>query len=122
MVLAYSEHLNLAPILRTSSLEYFVIVKEQVYPEQVEYFNSKLSFIDNQIQSRFKNIDINISLERFARIFQLSCEGADIFHFGLHDFDYPANETALTASLLLHDDDFLGLVRNEEVKYYTLTA
>ena len=40
----------------------------------------------------------------------------------MHDIEYPDGESALTASLLLHDDDNLGLVRNDEVKYYTLTA
>ena len=40
----------------------------------------------------------------------------------MNDFEYPDSESALTASLLLHDDDNLSLVRNEEVKYYTLTA
>jgi len=39
----------------------------------------------------------------------------------IHDFEYPDNESALTASLLLHDDDNPTLVRNEEVKYYMLT-
>jgi len=65
-------------------------------------------------------VDINISLECFARIFKLSCDGVEIFYFILHDFGYPDGESALTPSHLLHDDDNLGLVRNEEVKRYTL--
>ena len=40
----------------------------------------------------------------------------------LHEFDYPDGESAHTASILLHDDDNPAFVRNEEVKYYTLTA
>ena len=67
-------------------------------------------------------MDINISLERFARIFKLSCDGVEIFHSTLHDFEYPEDECALTASRLLYDDDNPGLVRNEEVKHYTLSA
>ena len=68
------------------------------------------------------NVDINISLEHFARIFKLSCDGAEIFYSDLHDFEYPDGESTLTASRLLHDDDNPGLVRNEEVKRYTLPA
>jgi len=71
VVLVDFEHLNLAPILRTSSLEYFVTIKEQVYPELVQYFYSNLTFHDNRIQSRVKNVDINITLERLARIFSI---------------------------------------------------
>ena len=67
-------------------------------------------------------MDINISLERFVRIFKLSCNGVEIFYSNLHDFEYPDGETALTASRLLHDDDNPGLVRHEEVKRYTLSA
>jgi len=40
----------------------------------------------------------------------------------LDDFEYPNGESSLTASLLPHDDDNPALVRNEEVKYYTLTT
>ena len=46
----------------------------------------------------------------------------DIYNVDLHDSDYPDGESAHTTSLLLHDDDNPSLVRNEEVKYYTLTA
>ena len=52
----------------------------------------------------------------------LSYEGVDIYNVDLYDFEYPDSESTLTASLLLHDDDNLALARNEEVKYYTLTA
>ena len=67
-------------------------------------------------------MDISISLERFVRIFKLSCDGVEIFHSNLHDFEYPDDESALTTSCLLHDDDNPGLVRNGEVKRYTLPA
>ena len=40
----------------------------------------------------------------------------------LHDFEFPDGESALTASRLLHDDDNLALVRNEEVKRDTFHA
>ena len=62
--------------------------------------------------------DINISLDKFACLLYLSCEGVDIYNIDLYDFEYPDGESALTASLLLHDDDNPTLVRNEEVKYY----
>jgi len=52
----------------------------------------------------------------------LSYEGVDIYNVDIHDFEYPDGEPSLNASLLLHDDDNPGLVRNEEVKYYTLTS
>jgi len=65
--------------------------------------------------------DINISLEKFASLLHLSCERVDIYNVDLHDFVYPEGESAHTASTLLHDDN-PDLVRNEEVKYYTLTA
>ena len=52
----------------------------------------------------------------------MSCEGVDIFNLTFHDFEYLDDETALTASRLLHDDDNLVLIRNKKVKYYTLTA
>ena len=88
----------------------------------VQYFYYNLFFVDNHIKSRVKNADINISLERFARIIKLSCDGVEIFYFDVHDFKYPDGESALTASHLLHDDDNSDLVRNEEVKRYTLSA
>ena len=66
--------------------------------------------------------DINIFLDKLARLLLLSCEAVDIYNVNLHDFAYPDGESAHTASILLHDDDNPALVRNEEVKYYTLTA
>ena len=120
IVLTDFEHLKFTLILRTSSLEYFVIIKEQVYPEPVQYFYSNLAYYDTWIQFCVKNKDINITLERFAQIFQLSSEGVDIFNLDLHDFEYPNGETAFTTSRLWHDDKNWTLVKNEEVKYYTL--
>ena len=120
VVLADFEHLNLANILISNSLEYSVTIREQVYPELVQVFYSNLTFDDNRIQSRLKGVDINISVERFGQNFQLSCEGVDIFNLTFHDFEYLDDETALTASRLLHDDDNSALVRNEDMKYHTL--
>jgi len=67
-------------------------------------------------------IDINISLENFARLLHLFYDGVDILNVNLHDFKYPDGETALTTSLLLYGNENPTLVWNEEVKYYTLTA
>jgi len=122
VVLNDFEHLNLASILRTSSLEYFVSIREPVYPSLVHYFYSNLSFESNHIRSRVLGRDIDISLQEFAHHLHLSCEGDDIYNLDLHDFVYPDGESSHTASTLLHGDDNPGLVRNEEVKYYTLTA
>jgi len=122
VVLSDFEHLNLTTILGSSSLENFVTIKEPVYPALVQYFYSNLSFEQNHIKSRVLGKDIDISLQQFARHLYLSCEGVDIYNVDLHDFEYPDGESAHTASTLLHDDDNPGLVRNEEVKYYTLTA
>ena len=72
------EHLNLANILSTSSLENFVTIKEPVYPELVHYFYSNLSFQHDHIRSRVIGKDINISLEKFAHLLHLSCKGVDI--------------------------------------------
>jgi len=85
-------------------------------------FYSNLSFRENIIHSRVKNFDIDISLEGFTRILHLSCESADIFNLDFDDFEFPDDEIALTASRLLYDDDNPGLVKNEKVKYYTLTT
>ena len=52
----------------------------------------------------------------------LSFESLDIYNVDIHDFEYPDAESALTASLSLHNDDNPAFVRNEEVKYYTLIA
>ena len=89
----------------------------------MQYFYSNLTFQNNHITSRVLGKDINISLDRFAHLLHLSYESVDIYNVDIHDFDYPDGESALTASLLLHDDDNPAFVRNEEVKYYyTLTA
>jgi len=69
-----------------------------------------------------ENYEMKIPFEVFTRVFHLPCEGADIFHYDLEDFDYPENESSLTAFQLLHNDDNHALVKNEKVKYYTLTA
>jgi len=122
VVLADIKHLNLASILNTSSLEHFVSIKDPVYPKLVHYFYSNLTFQNSHVKSRVLGKDINISLDRFAHLLHLSCEGVDIYNVDLHEFDYPDGESALTASVLLHDDDNPTLVRNQEVKYYTLTT
>ena len=78
----------------------------------MRYFYSNLSFSHNHLKSRVLGKDIDISLQQFARLLHLSCEGVDIYNFDLHDFEYPDGESAQTASTLLHDDDNPGLVRN----------
>jgi len=88
----------------------------------VYYFYSSLTFQNNHVRSKALGKDVNISLDRFAYLLHLSCEGVDIYNVDIHDFEYPDGESALTASLLLHDDDNSALVRNEEVRYYTLTV
>jgi len=108
--------------LNTSSLEHLVTIKESVYPELVHYLHSNLTFQNNHVRSRVLSEDINISLNRFAHLLHLSCEGVDIFNVDIHDFEYPNSESALTSSLLLHGDVNPALVRNEEVKYYMLTT
>ena len=122
MVLSDFGHLNLAANLSTSSLEHFVTIKEPVYPKLVHYFYSNLSFQNNHIRSRVQGKDINIFLEKFAHLLHFSYEGVDIYNVDLHDSECPDGESALTASLLLHSDDNPALLRNEEVKYNTLTA
>jgi len=122
VVLADFEHLNLASILNTNYLEYLVTIKELVYPERVHYFYSNMTFQNNHVRSRILEKDINISLDRYAHLLHLSCEGVDIYNVDLHEFDYPDGESALTAFPLLYDDENSALVRNEEMKYYTLTA
>ena len=67
-----------------------------MYSDLVFVFYSNLSFRENVIHSRVKNIDIAISLEEFTRNFHLSCEGVDVFHLDFDDFEYPDGETALT--------------------------
>ena len=110
VVLADFEHLNLANILNTSSLEYLAIIKEHVHPELVHYFYSNLTFQDSHIRSRVLDKDTNISLDRFAHLLHLSCKGVDIYNIDIHNFEYPDSESALTASLLLHDDNNMALV------------
>ena len=83
------ERLNLAQILRANFLEFFVTIKEQVYPDLVSVFYSNLSFRENVIQFCANNVNIDISLEGFARILHLSYEGADIFHLDFNHFEYP---------------------------------
>ena len=63
IVLADFEHLDLANILNTSSLEYLVSIKEPVYPALVHYFYSNLTFQSNHVRSRVLSKDINISLD-----------------------------------------------------------
>ena len=98
----FRPHLDLTLILKTSSLDHFVTTKEQVYSDLVQYLYSNISFISNHIKSLAKDVDINIFLERFARIFKLSCDSVEIFYSDLHDFEYPEGESALTVSRLLH--------------------
>ena len=45
VVLADFDHLNLTPILKTSSLDHFMTIKEQVYLDLVQYFYSNLSLL-----------------------------------------------------------------------------
>ena len=61
------------------------------------------------LESRIFYIDI--LLEGFAQILNLSCEGVDIFLLDFNDFEFPDGESALTASRLLHNDDNHGLVK-----------
>ena len=97
-------------------------IKEQVYPDLVQYFYSNLSFVNNHVKFCVKDMDINIFLECFARSFKLSCDGVEIFYSDFYDFEYPDGENALTASHLLHDDDNPIVVRNKEVKHYMLRS
>jgi len=62
VVLSDFEHLNLATIPGSSSLENFVTIKELVHPTLVQYFYSNLSFEQNHIKSRVMGRDIDISL------------------------------------------------------------
>ena len=73
------EQLNLANILSISSLEHFITIKEPVYPELVHYFYSNLPFQNDHIRTRVLGKDIDISLDKFARLLHLSCEGVDIY-------------------------------------------
>ena len=87
IVLADFEHLNLAHILNTSPLEYLVTIKEPVHPELVHYFYFNLSFQDNHIRSRVLGKDINISLDKFARLLRLSCKDVGLYNVDLHSFE-----------------------------------
>ena len=71
-MLADFEHLNLAIILSTSSLEHLVTIKELVYPELVHYFYSNMTFQNNHVRSRVLGKNINFSLDRFAHLLHLS--------------------------------------------------
>ena len=72
VVLADFEHLNLATILNTSSLEHLVSIKEPIYPELVYYFYSNLIFQNNHVRFRVLDKDINISIDHFAHLLHLS--------------------------------------------------
>jgi len=93
IVLADFEHLNPANILNTSSLKYLVTIKEPVYPKLVHYFYSNLTFQNNHIIYRVLSKDINISLDRFAHLLHLSCEGVDIYNIDIYDIEYPDTES-----------------------------
>ena len=80
VLIADFEHLNLANILNTSSIEYLVTIKEPVYPELVHYFYSNLTFQNNHVRSRVLGKHINIFLDRFSHLLHLSCEGVDIYN------------------------------------------
>jgi len=97
-------------------------IREPVYTSLIPYFYTNLAFEANRVRTRVLGRDIDIPLDQFANLLHLSCEGVDVYSFDLHDFEYPAGESPLTASTLLHGDDNPGLVRNEEVNKFTLTA
>ena len=75
--------------MNTSSLEHLVTIKKPVSPELVHYFYANLTFQNNHVRSRVLGKDINISLDRFAHLLHLSCEGVDIYNVDLHEFEYP---------------------------------
>ena len=72
VVLADFEHLNLASILNTSSLEHLVAIKDLVYPELIHYFYSNMTFQNNHVRFRVLDKDINISIDHFAHLLHLS--------------------------------------------------
>ena len=111
VVLQDFEHLNIPQILRNNSLDQFMAIREPVYTSLIPYFYTNLAFEGNRVRSRVLGRDIDIPLEQFADLLHLSCGGVDVYSFDLHDFVYPAGESALTASTLLHGDDNPGLVR-----------
>ena len=122
VVLQDFEHLNIPQILRNNSLDQFMSIREPVYTSLIPYFYTNLSYEGNRVRSRVLGRDIDISLQEFADLLHLSCGGVDVYSFDLQDFEYPAGESALTALTLLHGSDNPGIVRNEEVRNYTLTA
>jgi len=83
VVISDFRHLNLASILENNSLQYFILIKEQVYPNVVILFYSNMSFEDNVIHFRVGKHEINIPMKVFARILHLCSEGVDMYD---HDF------------------------------------
>jgi len=122
VVLSDFEHLNIPQILRNNSLDQFMAIREPVYTSLILYFYTNLAYEANRVRTRVLGRDIDIPLDQFADLLHLSCEGVDVYSFDLQDFEYPAGESPFTASTLLHGDDNPGLVRNEEVNKFTLTA
>ena len=68
VVISDFRHLNLASILENNSLQYFILIKEQVYPNAVILVYSNLSFKDNVIHFRVGKYEINMPMKVFARI------------------------------------------------------
>ena len=54
---------------------------------------------------------ISTSLDKFTRLLRFSCEDVDIYNVDLNDFENHDSEFALTASLLLHNDENMALTR-----------
>ena len=114
MVLTDFEHLNLAQILRAILLEFLVNIRKEVYLELVYMFYSNPSFRENIIHSRVKNINIDTSLEEFARVLHFIVWG----HRYLQSWFWwlwVSQRWDCFHRLLIN----LGLVKNEEGKYYT---
>ena len=101
VILKDFEHLQIPHILRRNSLDKFMAIREPVYPSLVHYFYANFAFEGNQVRSRVLGKDIGIPLSRFAIILHLSSGGVDVYTFDLQDFEYPAGESALTASVTL---------------------
>ena len=97
-------------------------IREPVYTSLVHYFYSNFAFEGSRVKSRVLGRDIDIPLDQFADLLHLSSGGVDVYSFDLQDFEYPAGESALTASTLIHGDDNPGLVGNEEVNKFTFTT
>ena len=82
-----------------------------------------MSFADNVVHSTVGNTNINFHIDVFARILKLPCAGVDIFEHNIQTFDqYPGNESYLSASTLLHDNNNHTFIQNEEVKHFTLVS